>query len=252
MSWNERADQMPPLKMLHTADCHLGLDWDPPRAAEAFEALIDVALERQVDCMVIAGDFFDHGRIQQDTINFAAAQLNRLKVPCVVLPGNHDPMDAGSLYRRYDLEEMCPSVRVLTDPEGTFAVFPALNLSVWGRPTVDHHPAFRPLADMPPRRSGYWNVAIAHGLHVPYGEITTGSSPISAGEIAAGGWDYVALGHVDDFMDVSCDSAIAYYSGSPLSLGGDGSRIGEAALVSFDASAGITVEHLTIPVPRQR
>ena len=66
-----------PLTLVHAADCHLDA---PSRSLEkevrtrveesarsAFEALVDLALQRQADCLVLAGDLFDRDLLRIPT-----------------------------------------------------------------------------------------------------------------------------------------------------------------------------------------
>ena len=237
-----------PLKLLHTADVHLGLDLDPARAATGFRGAIDLAIAHAVDAVIIAGDLFDHSRVTAADVEFAAAQINRLAVPCVLLPGNHDQFDERSVYRRFDLGGLCPGLRLLLEPEGEQFTFDTLDLTLWGRAMVDHHPGFHPLDGSPNRGGHGWHVALAHGFHVPAGYDTDRSSPIRGEEIAELGWDYLALGHVHRFRDCSAGATMACYPGAPFTYepGSDG----EAVLVHLHPQHGVSMEPLAVPTRR--
>ena len=56
--------------------------------SEAFDAVLDDLLARDVDLVVVTGDVTDHGRAEQYEI--AAAAFARLPCPVFVCPGNHD------------------------------------------------------------------------------------------------------------------------------------------------------------------
>ena len=64
------------------------------------------------------------------------------------------------------------------------------------------------------------------------------SSPILWTELAQAGCDYVALGHVHVFRDVTQGRSPAFYSGAP-----SGMRDSGAVLVTLDPVHGTTVEH---------
>jgi len=234
------------LRLLHTADVHLGLDFDPRRAERAFEAVISLAIDEAVDAVVIAGDLFDHNRVTAHEVDFAAAQINRLSVPCVVMPGNHDQYDDGSVHRRIHLPDLCGPVRMLTDPQGSALELGDLGVTFWGRPVVDHCPEFRPLEGAPTRGGDVWHVALAHGFHVPRGEDSYRSSPVRVEEIEALGWDYLAMGHVHRFWDVSAGDTAACYSGSSFSYEPGDDAAGSAALVTLSLSAGVSVQRLRV------
>jgi DNA repair exonuclease SbcCD nuclease subunit len=238
-----------PLKLLHAADCHLGLDYDPAHAARAFEALVSLAIAEAVDCVLLAGDLFDHNRVTAEVVEFAAAQINRMAAPWVVLPGNHDQYDGRSVHHRFHLPQMCGPVRMLTEVDGAAVSLPGLGLTVWGRPVVDHCPEFQPLRGAPTRSGGGWQVAMAHGFHVPEGEATYRSSPIRAEEIGGLTCDYLALGHVHRFLDVSAGDTKACYAGPSFSMESGPVVMGSAALVALDPAAGVSVTQLRYQIP---
>ena len=211
-----------PLTLLHTADVHLdnrlpGAD-QTPKAHGAFETIIDRALDCSVDIVLIAGDLFDHNRVNEDTVVFAQDQLRRLHCPAVILPGNHDCLQADGIYRRHDFHAACSNVRLISDPNGQTVTFPELALRIWGRAMEVHEPGFHPLAHLPVAAAtpALWNVAMAHGFFYEDFETPERSSPILASEIRESGWDYVAMGHKHVMADHSQNGVTAWYPGTPL------------------------------------
>ena len=208
------------LTLLHTADVHLD-NWprgttEPPGAHRAFGAIIDRALDTQVDIVLIAGDLFDHNRVADQVIAFAQSQLRRLHCPVVILPGNHDCLHPDGIYHRCDFDTACGNVRVITELDGQTITFPELNLVIWGRGMEAHEPGFHPLGHIPTRHDGCWHVAMAHGFFYEDFEQPERSSPILAAEIRQTGWDYVAMGHKHVTADHSQGSVAAWYPGTPL------------------------------------
>jgi len=234
------------IKLMHTADIHLGDHAEPQAVRAAFEAVVDSAIDEGVDLVIIAGDLFDSNRVKGDNVDFAIAQLARLSIPVVILPGNHDSYDETSIYRRVDFPARCPNVWLITRPEGELLTFPDLALNLWGKPVVEHHPGFRPIADLPARQGHYWHVGIAHGYHVPGSQNTDRSSPILGREIAASGWDYFALGHVHPFRDVSEGEVLACYSGSPVRTDSSQQSAGYVVIVNLDKDRGVSFERRTV------
>lgn len=84
--------------IIHTSDTHLGYHQYhlSQRAADfraAFKQVIDAAIERDVDAVVHAGDFFHDSNPAVDPILNGIAQLRRLKqadIPFLTIVGNHD------------------------------------------------------------------------------------------------------------------------------------------------------------------
>ena len=210
-----------PLTLLHTADIHL--DNRPADSAQlpktylAFEAIIDFARDVNVDLVLIAGDLFDHNRVDEEAVVFAQDQLQRLDCPAVILPGNHDCLQADGIYRRHDFSAACENVRVICDPDGQSITFPDLDLRLWGRGMEAHEPGFHPLAHLPARDASptRWHVAMAHGFFYEDFEAPERSSPILASEIRETDWDYVALGHKHVMADHSQGGVAAWYPGTP-------------------------------------
>ena len=223
------------LRLLHVSDLHL----EEPKDAGQVSALAALAAERAAGVLLIAGDFFDHGRVSGATLQAVAAALSQVPAPVVILPGNHDPFMAGSPYARADLGA---NVHVLSARGGETYEMAQLDLDIWGRPHCGYED-FRPMQDVPPRGRATWQVAMAHG-HLTRGPADLQRAyPIAPAEIAGSGRDYVALGHWDVPFDASSGPVVAAYSGSP-------SRVGTCALTTLwlDTSGGrhVGVERLTV------
>lgn len=232
--------------MLHTADIHLDNrpsgSAGPPKAHRAFEAIVDCALEVDVDLVLIAGDLFDHNRVDDETVAFAQDHLRRLRCPAVILPGNHDCFQSDGIYSRHDFSAACDNVQVISDPDGQILAFPDLDLRIWGRAMEAHEPGFHPLAHLPVRAAGSarWHVAMAHGFFYGDDEAPERSSPILASEIREADWDYVALGHKHVMADHSQEGVAAWYPGTPLPEWSEAPP-GRVLVVEFCPQRGVAV-----------
>jgi DNA repair exonuclease SbcCD nuclease subunit len=204
-----------PLKIAHTSDVHLSDDADGHRARHAFSRVVDLVRDTGADLFVVAGDLFDHNRVTPPVLEFACRELARVRCATVMIAGNHDCWTEDAALRRLDIRDAGPHVALLTDIEGTRLDFPALDATVWGRCLVDHHPGYRPLAGAPPRHADRWHIGVAHGLYMD--DPNAGrSSPITPAEIAASGFDYLALGHVHVHRQYRHGRTVACYPGSPV------------------------------------
>lgn len=103
-------------RILHIADVHLdmafvGVDADlgthrREQLREAFERALQLARERRVDALCIAGDLYEEGRSGPDRAAYLARVLASLAPMRVfVAPGNHDPHTPSSLYRQVAMPE---------------------------------------------------------------------------------------------------------------------------------------------------
>ncbi len=93
---------------MHLADVHLGYKQYGSEErfkdfARAFDAAVDVALERQVDFVVLSGDLFHKSAIDPPTLLQAVRNLDRLRavdIPVVAVTGNHDRARYRDPFRR--------------------------------------------------------------------------------------------------------------------------------------------------------
>ena len=216
------------VRLLHTSDIHVG---DSREHRPVIGPLVDMALEREVDAVLLVGDTFDHNRVATAVAQELVDELARLgDVPVVVLPGNHDCLVPDAVWRRVALP---PNVHVLTDPGGEHVELDELDLALWGRPHPDWGD-LRPLAGIPAPGRRRWHVALAHGHLVLRADDLHRAYQITPEEIAASAQDYIALGHWDVPHDMSAGDVRAHYSGSA-------SRFGVCALVTLSDADGTRV-----------
>lgn len=216
-----------PLRLLHTSDVHLGGGFRVPEVGRHRDHClcpldaVEVAVDRhRPDVVIVAGDLFEHQRVEADLVDRVLGRLADLDALCILTTGNHDAHDHRTLYpgERIDRHDLV----FLDHPGGTTVEVLGGELVVWGKAMDDHHRGFRPLHDVPVRpRVDAWWVVVGHGHHEPedtddgYGR----SSPLTPADIEATGADYVALGHWHRRTDVSVGTVTAWYSGAPYGPG---------------------------------
>ncbi len=193
-------------RFLHAADIHLdspltGLSSVKGRVAErirtaprtAFEALIERAIEDEVDFLVVAGDLYDGDWRDYKTGLFFAEQmgrLNQVRIPAYVLHGNHDA------------ESKITKSLVLPDNVNIFGAQKAETFRIEELNVALHGQSFREKAvtdnlvpDYPAPVGGAFNIGVLHtalggmGEHANY-------APCSLPELVEKGYGYWALGHV--------------------------------------------------------
>jgi DNA repair exonuclease SbcCD nuclease subunit len=207
------------LRLVHSSDLHV----DDDRIASlhggdgtgGLAAVIAATHRLGADLLLLAGDTFDNHMVSADTIARAGRLLADSGLPVVVLPGNHDPATADSVYARGDYARI-GNLRILGITDERTVRFAEHDLELWGNPHRDYHDMV-PLKDPPPRNAR-WTIALGHGHYEPPETWATPLRPswlISDAAIAATGADYVALGHWDRAAQVGDGTVPAYYSGSP-------------------------------------
>jgi DNA repair exonuclease SbcCD nuclease subunit len=242
---------MRPVRFLHTSDVHLGSGGFPrPDHGDhldeclcPLDAIEAAVADQRPDAVLVVGDLFDHQRVTGELVDRVLTRLAAIEPPCILLNGNHDLHDPGSLYRGR-AEERSGMVFLDRHEGSTVELFDGA-LTVWGRAMDDHHRGFRPLHGVPDRPDGTgWWVVLGHGHHEP-DEGGYRSSPVTPDDIEATGADYVALGHWHVRTDVSAGPVTAWYSGAPHGFGASGLW----NLIDLDPDNGVRVEAAPVELP---
>ena len=246
------------LRVLHTADVHLGArhaDLGEQAAAQrerqfaAFRATVDLAIAEHVDVLLIAGDLFDSNTQPRRSVERVAAELRRLvaaKIRTVMIPGTHDVYDRSSIYRVHDLKALSGSapdddlVTVLTPDHPTIHL-ETCDVDVHGAVFATKRAPTSPLAAIHVDRgnpaAATWQVGMIHGaLSIP--DRTDGDEVVfTREEIAASGLDYLALGHWHSYQQATAGGTTYAYSGAPepVAISQDGA--GNVVLVELEATA---------------
>ena len=252
------------LRLLHTADVHLGArhaDLGEEASAQrerqfaAFQATIDLAIAEKVDLVLIAGDLFDSNTQPRRSVERVAAELKRLvaaKIRTVVIPGTHDVYDRSSVYRAYDLPALAGTsadddfVTVLT-PDRPDVVLASCDVVVHARVFATKRAPQSPLHDL--RATGddraTWHVGVVHGAIAISGKTDADDVVINRDEIAATGLDYLALGHWHSAQQGTAAGVTYAYSGAPEPIALDQDRAGKVLLVRLEEATGnrtVTIE----------
>src|SRR6478736_1376697 len=149
------------MRFVHTADWQLGMtrhflagDAQPRYSAarrDAVAGLGVLAAEVGAEFVVVAGDVFEHNQLAPQVIGQSLEAMRAIGIPVYLLPGNHDPLDASSVYTGTLFTAECPDNVTVLDRAGTHEVRPGLQIvaAPWRskRPTTDL--AAEVLADLP-------------------------------------------------------------------------------------------------------
>ncbi|AMO62765.1 DNA repair exonuclease [Mycolicibacterium phlei] len=216
------------MRFVHTADWQLGMtryflngEAQPRYSAARREAVVTlggIAAEAGAEFVVVAGDVFEHNQLAPREVSLSLEAMRAAGVPIYLLPGNHDPLDASSVYRSALFTSECPANVTVLDRAGVYEVRPGLELVA--APWTSKHPTSDPvagvLADLP--ADGTTRIVVGHGgvdIFVPDPERPS-LIRLAALEDAVerGAVHYVALGDKHSRMQVGSTGRI-WYSGSP-------------------------------------
>lgn len=245
------------MRFLHTADWHLGMTrrfLDPEAQArfaddriQAVRRMAALAADEGCSFVVACGDLFDSNHVDRRAVARALDALVAFEVPVYLLPGNHDPLDAASVYRTHLFRDRCPShVTVIADST-PIPVAPGVQLV--GAPWHTRRPGRDLAADALQGLSpdpGTLRVLAAHGAVDALAPDPTDPSLIRLDPLRhalfSGAVGYVALGDRHSAGEVAGEPRIRY-AGAPVATGHDQVNPGTALVVDVDASGASVVEH---------
>ncbi|MFN3008727.1 metallophosphoesterase family protein [Mycolicibacterium wolinskyi] len=216
------------MRFLHTADWQLGMtrhflngEAQPRYSAarrDAVAGLGQLARRTDAEFVVVAGDVFEHNQLAPREVSQSLEAMRAIGVPVYLLPGNHDPLDASSVYTSALFVAECPDNVVVLDRAGVHDVRPGLQIvaAPWRSkaPTTDL--VGDVLADLP--ADGVTRVVVGHGgvdILDPGKDKPSliRLAPVEAA-LARGAVHYVALGDKHSRMKVGSSGRV-WYSGSP-------------------------------------
>lgn len=205
---------------------------------DAIRKLGRIAREENCQFMLVCGDAFESNQVDRRTVARALEALKRVPVPVYLLPGNHDPLDAASVYRSSTFLDQKPThVHVIED---TSPIEVADGLQIVGAPWSSKRPTVNPvlelLVQLPPA-SGPTRICVGHGpvdLFTPHsgtpGVITV---PDAEKAITEGKVHFVALGDRHSLTKVG-DTGRVWFSGTPESTDFSETHSGFALLVEIN------------------
>jgi DNA repair exonuclease SbcCD nuclease subunit len=212
-----------PITIIHTADWQIGKSFGniPGDAGamlreqrfQTIRQIAEVARNRAVDAVLVAGDVFDANAVKDETLRRAMNAMQGYSGPWVLLPGNHDAALAESVWTRIARWGVPENLVLATSPEPValaderLAVLPAplqrkqeaVDLTEW----FD-------AAETPP---GAVRIGLAHGSvanRLP--EEAEAKNPIADDRADRARLDYLALGDWHGTREVAPRT---WYAGTP-------------------------------------
>ena len=224
---------MDTVKILHSADFHIGSPRSHISGGDTLGTFMRVcALCRSegADLFLIAGDLFDtpypDSAVTREVFDVIAA----LPAEVVAVSGNHDFACGGSVWKNAAL----PRNLHLFDGEISHIDLPEINVRVFGAGFDSRYREVSFLDGFSAPLGGGINIGV---LHADISSAQSRYAPITAEQIAACGFDYLALGHIHTRSRVErIGKTFCSYSGAPLGRGFD--ETGEKGFVLIDTAGG--------------
>jgi len=230
-------------RFVHTSDLHLGKRFGnfagdlPSRLREARHAVIaklaDHARQHGADTVLLAGDTFDTETPAAEVRRQALTEMaHHEPIRWVILPGNHDSLQAAELWESLAAE--APGNVVLATTPAPFEL--AERVVLLPAPCTTRRPG-RDLSDWMDAAAtadGAVRIGLAHGPIQNFSEDAAAWEVIAPDRARRAGLDYLALGDWHGAIEVDSKTR---YSGSPEQDRFKHEQPGSALLVDI-ASAG--------------
>jgi DNA repair exonuclease SbcCD nuclease subunit len=207
------------ITFLHSSDWQLGMmrrflgpDGQARWAQARLDAVMrigEVAAETGAAFVVVTGDVFEHNQVERQTILRACEALKRIEVPVVLLPGNHDALEPGSLWTSPQWQAHAPDHVVVVTDTSPIEIVPGVEIigAPWRsrRPVSD--PAAPGYADLAPAPEGTTRILLAHGqlssLSGGMSDVPTIDQAALEAAVADGRLHYVGLGDRHSMTEVT-------------------------------------------------
>jgi DNA repair exonuclease SbcCD nuclease subunit len=243
------------VRFIHTADLQLGMTrrfLDADAQARYAQARIDalasigaLATREEARFVVVAGDVFETNRVRPRTVGRALEAMAAIPVPVLLLPGNHDPLDAASVYRSPTFTGARPANVIVLETHEPVQPPGVDGVQVIGAPWLTKRPledlaaeaidtvgTGQPLPDQP----GIERILVAHGpidfrgeTHEPY----TLRQAVLEEAVTSRRISYIALGDRHSTTPIG-DTGRIWYAGSPEPTAHDETDAGNVLVVELD------------------
>jgi len=247
------------VRFIHTADWQLGMTRHflegeaqsrfSQARLDAIARIGDLARDHRAEFVVVAGDVFETNQVSRQTVLRACEALRAIEVPVFLLPGNHEQLDATSVFRQPTFVRSAPPNVVVIESTEPCRIAGRAGLEIVGAPRMTKRSLGDPLepgyAGLSPA-PGVTRVLVGHGIVdvvMPIGdepdeETRIRIAPVEAA-IADGRVAYVALGDRHSATDVGATGRV-WYAGAPEPTAYVETDAGYVLLVEIDGSGAGT------------
>lgn len=143
------------IRFLHTSDWQLGMtrhflsEGAQERYSQArFDAIRTmgrVAKDQNCQFMLVCGDAFESNLVDRKTVARAMEALKEVSVPVFILPGNHDTLNAASVYRSSTFIERKPAQVQVIETAAPIKI--AEGVELVGAPWMSKRPVANPIEE---------------------------------------------------------------------------------------------------------
>ncbi|MFO8192832.1 MAG: DNA repair exonuclease [Bacillota bacterium] len=241
-----------PLKLLHTADFHLGMTFNNrpypkdvrKQLVEArFEALaraVEIANNEKCVLLVIAGDLFHRANVAAESVVRAVDILKRFEGVTAVLPGNHDYFEPYSTLWALFRDEAFDELVLLTERKHYKLHDYGIEAVLYPAPCDSKHSAENRLGwmkELAGKSEALWHIGVAHGtVRGVSPDFAEQYFPMEESELAALKMDHWCLGHTHvcypDLPETGREPFL--YSGTPEPDGFDCRHRGTVWITELD------------------
>lgn len=183
------------MKFIHISDVHLGITpdkgkpWSDIRRQEienTFDKILDIAEERQVDLLLVAGDLYHTapGVTELDRLDNKLSKLTKTRT--VIIAGSSDYIAKDSPSDTYEFRS---NTVILPAGEFSNAYFEDIDTCVTGFSYGQEEYTDNFSADIEVQRKGATNILLMYGGDAKHG-------PFDFRRLSGAGFDYIALGHL--------------------------------------------------------
>lgn len=247
------------IRFLHTSDWQLGMTrrfLSEEAQARYTQARFDtirtmgrIAKEKQCQFILVCGDSFDSNQVDRKTVARAIEALKEVSVPVYLLPGNHDPLNAASVYHSSTFVEKKPAhVHIV---ENTAPVQVGAGFELIGAPWLSKRPNGNPIVDLLNALSPAGStkrICMGHGIIDIFTPDKEAENVITLSKLEAaiseGKVHFIALGDRHSLTKVGLGNRI-WYSGTPESTDFREDHSGFCQIVKMDGD-DVTTEEVEI------
>lgn len=214
-----------------------------------------IAQEKDARFMVVCGDLFDANQVAPQTVVRTVEKLRNFPVPVFILPGNHDPLNAATVYNNPELQQLPEHIQILRDSEiNQISGVPGVEIvaAPWHHKQALNDLCAQILKPLEPVQEGSIRIALAHGQLDSLGAPDQNNPAAISKSVVKQSLDdnkihYLALGDRHSVTDAD-ESGRIWYSGTPVATDFTENDPNQVLLV--DASIGIdprpSVERIVI------